>query len=165
MRGFVEMYDRVINFNLKAGVKDEVPFSFEWWKAIELQSKLLVEESEECYDAARYGNSVELLDGCIDNLVIAFKLADMLHQAGYDVMGAFEAVCDNNDEKIFNSYYQAVEEKELLEERDDVEFYIETAYVEGVPYFTVRRLDGKIMKKVGFKAVELEQYCPKQPEM
>lgn len=162
MRGFVELYKRVIDFNTKAGVKDFHFDTMEWWKSVDLQTKLLVEESTEAYDAAKLGDKIELLDGCIDNLVIAFKFADMLEEAGYDIVGAFEAVMDNNDSKVFNSYYEAIEEKEKLEERDDQEYSIETSICNGLPYYSIRRFDGKIVKKVGFIPVNLEEYIPKE---
>lgn len=161
MREFAELYKRVIAFNDKAGVKDEEPFTMAWWKAVELQTKLLVEESTEAYEASKLGDKQELLDGCVDNLVIAFKFAQMLESAGYDVVGAFEAVCSNNDSKVFDSYYQAVEEKEKLELRDDVEYSVETAMYDGLPWYSIRRADGKIVKKVGFVPVSLSEFLPK----
>lgn len=84
----------------------------------------------------------------------------MLQAAGCDVIGAFEAVCSNNDFKVFSSYYEAVEAKEQLEERDDQEYSIETAICNGMPYYSVRRFDGKIMKRVGFVPVELGEFVP-----
>lgn len=160
MKEFVELYKRVIEFNEKAGVKDEEPFTMQWWKAIELQTKLSVEEATEGYDAAQREDIIEVLDGCIDSLVINFKLAQMLQAAGCDVIGAFNAICNNNDSKVFSSYYEAVEAKEQLEERDDQEYSIETAICNGLPYYSVRRFDGKIVKKVGFSAVELDKFVP-----
>ena len=160
MKEFAELYKRVIAFNTKAGVKDEEPFTMEWWKAIDLQTKLSVEEAEEAYDAAQREDVTEVLDGCIDSLVINFKLAQMLQAAGCDVIGASEAVCNNNDSKVFSSYYEAVEAKEQLEERDDQEYSIETAICNGMPYYSVRRFDGKIMKKVGFVPVSLDEFVP-----
>ena len=160
MKEFSSLYKRVIDFNTMGGIRDEEPFTANWWKQLELQTKLLVEEAQEAYDASVYGDKKELLDGCIDSLVIAFKLADMLEKAGYDVVGGFEAICSNNDSKIFNSFYEAVEQKEILEQRDDVEYWIDTAILDNIPYYTVKRLDGKIMKKADFKAVELDAFIP-----
>ena len=161
MKEFVELYKRVIDFNTSAGIRDAEPFTNEWWKSVELQTKLLVEESQEAYDGAVYGNAKELLDGCVDNLVIAFKFADMLQKAGFDVVGAFEAICTNNDSKVFDSFYEAAEEKEELELRDDVEYWIDTAICHGVPKYSIKRLDGKVMKKVGFQSVDLSKFLPK----
>lgn len=160
MGEFAELYKRVVAFNTKAGVKDEEPFTMEWWKAIDLQTKLSVEEATEGYDAAQREDITEVLDGCVDSLVINFKLAQMLEAAGCDVIGAFEAVCDNNDSKVFNSFYEAVEEKDKLEERDDQEYTIETSVYNGMPYYSVRRFDGKIMKRVGFVPVNLDKFVP-----
>jgi len=161
LKEFVELYKRVIAFNDKAGVKDEEPFTMAWWKAVELQTKLSVEEATEGFDAAKVEDLQEVLDGCIDSLVINFKLAQMLEAAGCDVVGAFEAVCSNNDSKVFDSYYQAVEEKEKLELRDDVEYTVETAMYDGLPWYSIRRADGKIVKKVGFVPVSLSEFLPK----
>ena len=160
MKEFAELYKRVIAFNDKADVKDEEPFTMAWWKAIELQTKLSVEEATEGFDAAKVEDLQEVLDGCIDSLVINFKLAQMLEAAGCDVVGAFEAVCSNNDSKVFDSYYQAVEEKEKLELRDDVEYTVETAMYDGLPWYSIRRADGKICKKVGFVPVSLSEFLP-----
>jgi NTP pyrophosphatase (non-canonical NTP hydrolase) len=160
MKEFAEMYKRVVAFNDKAGVKMEPFDTPNWWKAVELQAKLLVEESQESLDAAKLGDKVELVDGCIDVLFLGFMFANMLQQAGYNVIGAFEAVCNNNDSKVFSSYYEAVEAKEQLEERDDQEYSIETSICNGVPYYSVRRFDGKIMKKVGFVPVSLDEFVP-----
>ncbi len=161
MKEFAELYKRVIAFNDKAGVKDEEPFTMAWWSAIELQTKLSVEEATEGFDAAKVEDLQEVLDGCIDSLVINFKLAQMLEVAGCNVVAAFEAVCNNNDSKVFGSYYQAVEEKEKLELRDDQEYHIETSMYNGLPYYSVRRFDNKIMKKVGFVPVSLAEFLPK----
>lgn len=161
MKQFAELYKRVIAFNDKAGVKDEPFDTPNWWKAVELQTKLLVEESTEAYEASKVGDKQELLDGCIDNLVIAFKFAQMLEAAGYDVIGAFEAVCNNNDSKVFSSYYEAVEAKEKLEERDDQEYSIETAICNGMPFYSVRNYYGKISKPVNFKGVDLKPFIPR----
>jgi hypothetical protein len=161
VKDLVKFYKRVVQWNDKCGVQDHPPFSTEWWKAIELQTKLLVEESTEAYDASKYGDAVELLDGAIDNMVIAFKFLDMLDKAGYDINGAFEAICANNDAKIFDSFYEACESKEKLEERDDTEYTISTAVENGLPYYTIRRLDMKIMKPIDFVPVDLSEYLPK----
>lgn len=161
MKEFADLYERVIAFNEMGGVRNEAPMTNDWWRAVTLQTKLLVEESQEAYDGAVYGDATELLDGAVDTLVIAFKLADMLDKAGYDVIGAFLAICDNNDSKIFHSYYEAAQEKEKLEERDDVEYFVDTAYYNGIPYYTIKDMNGKIRKKDGFVGVDLSKFVPK----
>lgn len=162
MKEFAGLYKRVVAFNEMGGVKDYPVFTFEWWKTITLQSKLLVEEATEAKDGAYYQDAVEILDGVVDNLVIAFKFVDMLEKAGYDVIGAFEAICDNNDTKIFHSYYEACEEKEKLEAATDTEYHVDTAVHNGVPYYTIKDMNGKIRKKVDFVGVNLSDFVPKE---
>lgn len=161
MKQLVELYKRVIDWNTKAGVKDYKYDTLDWHRAVELQTRLLVEEATEAMEAAAYGDMKELLDGAVDSFVILVKLIDMLEKAEFDFVEACNEVMGNNDSKIFSSYYEAVEAKEQLEERDDQEYSIETAIYDGLPYYSVRRFDGKIMKSVDFVAVELEEFIPK----
>lgn len=161
MKELVDFYSRVVSWNTRAGVKDHTFPTLDWSRAVELQTKLLVEESTEAYDSSKVDDYVGLLDGCIDNLVIAFKFVDMLDKAGFDIRGAFEAILENNDTKLYPSYYEAVEAKEKLEARDDVEYWIDTAVENGVPWYCVKREDGKITKGVDFKSVDISRYVPK----
>lgn len=160
MKQLAELYTRVIDWNTKAGVKDYKYNTLDWHKAVELQTKLLVEEATEAMNATTYGDMKELLDGTVDSFVILAKLIDMLNKAGFDFVGACNEVMVNNDSKVFSSYYEAVEEKDKLEERDDQEYTIETSVYDGMPYYSVRRFDGKIMKKVGFVSVSLDEFVP-----
>jgi hypothetical protein len=157
-----DYYNQIISWNTKAGVKDHEFSTLDWERAVELQSKLLVEEATETVDAMAVGNMKELLDGAVDTFVILSKLFDMLEKAGFDVERGIQQIIDNNQNKIFNSFYEACEAKEKLEERDDVEYYIETSVLNNISFYTVRRPDGKIAKPVGFVAVELDNFIPKE---
>lgn len=161
MNNLQDYYNQIISWNTKAGVKDHTYGTLDWERAVELQSKLLVEESTETTTAISHGDMVELLDGAVDTFVILSKLLDMLEKAGFDVEGGIQQIIDNNQKKIFNSYYEACEAKEKLEQRDDVEYYVETATLNGLSFYTIRRPDGKISKPVGFVAVELKEFVPK----
>lgn len=161
MNNLQDYYNQIISWNTKAGVKDHTYGTLDWERAVELQSKLLVEESSETIEAITHGDMVELLDGAVDTFVILSKLMDMLEKAGFDVEGGIQQIIDNNQKKIFNSYFEACEAKEKLEERDNKEYYIETAVLNGLSFYTVRREDGKIAKPVGFVAVELKEFVPK----
>lgn len=154
------LYKRVVDWNTKAGVKDHEYDTLDWHKAIELQTKLLVEEATETMEAAQYGDEKELLDGTADVFVIFAKLADMLEKAGFDVHGAIDEVMGNNDLKVFDSFYLACEEKEKLEARDDVEYTIETSGLGGDYFYTIRRYDNKIMKAINHPKVNLEKFLP-----
>lgn len=162
MNNLQDYYNQIVAWNKKAGVKDHVFGTLDWENAVLLQSKLLVEEANETVAAIRYGNLIELLDGAVDTFVILSKLFDMLEKAGFDVESSIQQIIHNNQKKIFNSYYEACDAKEKLEERDDKEYTIETATLNNVCYYTVRRFDGKIAKPIDFVAVELDEFVPKE---
>lgn len=162
MKNLYNHYKAILDWNQKCNVRDEIAFSAEWWRAITLQANLLVEESDEAKEAAVFGDKVELLDGVVDTFVILSKLMDMLEKAGYDVEGAIEAIQANNDKKVYSSFYEAVESKEKLEERDDVEYIIDTGIFNGLPFYSVKKMTGKVAKAVDFVPVNLEEYVPKE---
>jgi len=157
-----DYFNQIVDWNKKAGVKDHEFGTIDWDSAVTLQTALLLEETQETVDAIKYGNMTELLDGAVDTFVILSKLFDMLEKAGFDVEGGIQQIIDNNQNKIFNSFYEACEAKEKLEERDDKEYYIETSVLNNLSFYTVRRQDGKIAKPVGFVAVELDKFIPKE---
>lgn len=162
MNNLQDYYNQIIDWNKKAGVKDHEFGTIDWDSAIILQTDLLLEEAQETVDAIKYGDMTELLDGAVDVFVILSKLLDMLEKAGFDVDGGIQQIIDNNQNKIFNSFYEACEAKEKLEQRDDKEYYIETSVLNNLSFYTVRRQDGKIAKPVGFVAVELDKFIPKE---
>lgn len=162
MNNLQDYYNQIIDWNKKAGVKDHEFGTIDWDSAVTLQTALLLEEAQETVDAIKYGDMTELLDGAVDVFVILSKLLDMLEKAGFDVEGGIQQIIDNNQNKIFNSFYEACEAKEKLEERDDKEYYIETSVLNNLSFYTVRRQDGKIAKPVGFVAVELDKFIPKE---
>lgn len=162
MNNLQDFYNQIIDWNKKAGVKDHEFGTLDWERAVELQSKLLVEEANETISAITHGHMIELLDGAVDTFVILSKLFDMLEKAGFDVEGAIQQIIDNNQKKVFNSFYEACDAKEKLEARDDKEYYVETATLNGLAFYTVRREDGKIAKPVDFVAVELNEFVPKE---
>lgn len=162
MNNLQDYYNQIVDWNKKAGVKDHEFGTIDWDSAVTLQTALLLEETQETVDAIKYGNMTELLDGAVDTFVILSKLFDMLEKAGFDVEGGIQQIIDNNQNKIFNSFYEACEAKEKLEERDDKEYYIETSVLNNLSFYTVRRQDGKIAKPVGFVAVELDKFIPKE---
>lgn len=162
MNNLQDYYNQIIDWNKKAGVKDHEFGTIDWDSALTLQTALLLEETQETVDAIKYGDMTELLDGAVDVFVILSKLLDMLEKAGFDVEGGIQQIIDNNQNKIFNSFYEACQAKEKLEQRDDKEYYIETSILNNLSFYTVRRQDGKIAKPVGFVAVELDKFIPKE---
>ena len=161
MKDLYTHYKNVLDWNTKCNVRDESPDSIEWWRTIDLQTALLVEECQEAQNAATFCDKVELLDGVVDTFVILSKLMDMLEKAGYDVEGAIEAIQANNDTKVYSSYYQAVEAKEKIEDKTDQEHWVDTGIFNGLPFYTVKKMTGKVAKAVDFVPVDLSEFVPK----
>ena len=161
MKDLYNHYKNVLDWNTKCNVRDEAPDSIEWWRTIDLQTALLVEECQEAQNAATFCDKVELLDGVVDTFVILSKLMDMLEKAGYDVEGAIETIQANNDTKVYNSYYQAVEAKEKIEDKTDQEHWVDTGIFNGLPFYTVKKMTGKVAKAVDFVPVDLSEFVPK----
>lgn len=161
MKNLFDFYSQVKEFNQKVGNKFHEYGTLDYWRAMENQSNLMVEESNEGVEAAQLNNAVESLDALCDEFFVwAWKLA-MHEKAGYDVEGALQAVCDNNATKHYDSYFLAVESKELLEEKYDEEMFIETSVVNGVPFYSVKNSKGKTMKPKNFVSVDLSKFVPK----
>jgi len=161
LKSLVEFYNNVKEFNQKVGNKFQEFDTLDWWRAMENQSNLMVEESNEGLEAAKINDSVESLDAVCDEFFVWAWKAAMLEKAGFDVQGALQAVCDNNATKHYDSYYLAVETKEMLEKKFEDEVFIETSVVNGVPFYSVKNSKGKTLKPVNFKSVELKEFVPK----
>lgn len=162
MKDLVNLLEQAISFNYKAGNKVPEYDTFEYWRAVENQSKLMIEESTEGLDAAKVNDPVESVDALCDELFVLAWRIEQHAQAGFDVIGAMQQVIDNNSKKVFNSYYEACSAKEGLEVKYwDEEFTVETSIHNGLPFYTVRDSNNKIRKPVDFVAVELEGFIPK----
>lgn len=161
MKNINESVAATVKWGKKVGRKFVPAYTMEFDKDVTCQSKFNLEEAQEIYNASMLSDYVEILDGVCDNLFTLAQLIAMLEAAGFDVDGAYQAVLDNNNTKVFNSFFEACEAKEKLEERDDVEYFIETNYVEGIAYYVVVRSDGKVMKPHNFVPVDLTRFVPK----
>ena len=162
MKNLVNLLQQAIDFNYKCGNKVPEYGTLDYWRALENQSSLMVEESTESVDATRMNDAIESIDALADELfVIAWKI-EMLQKSGFDIEGALQAVIDNNAKKVFNSFYEACTAKEQIELVKDEECFVETSVYNGLPFYTVRRLsDNKIMKAVDFVPVNLSEFVPK----
>ena len=162
MKDLVNLLSQVIDWNYKAGNKVPEYDTFEYWRTIENQSKLMIEESTEGLDAAKVNDPVESIDALCDELFVLAWRIEQHNKAGFDVVGALQQVIDNNSKKVFNSYYEACSAKEGLEVKYwEEEFTVETSVYNGLPFYTVRDSSSKIRKPVDFVAVELEDFIPK----
>lgn len=102
----------------------------------------------------------ELLDGIVDIAYTLFGLMQAAEQLGYDVDGALEAVCLNNDTKFVKTVEEANETAVMYEEQG---IPVDIRYNEQYDVFAVvRKLDGKVMKVKGYQSVLLDEFLPKE---
>lgn len=160
MKNLQDLIQQTLDWNVKVGNKTHPAYTMEFEKAFELQSKLVLEEAQETYDSALVADYLEMLDGACDALFTLAQNIQLLESAGFDFEGAYQAVIDSNMKKVFNSFYEACSAKEKLEERDDVEYFVETNVHNGLPFYVILRQDGKVMKPVDFEKVSLEKFLP-----
>lgn len=105
-------------------------------------------------------NDSQLLDGVVDIAYTLFGLMQITEQLGYDVFGALEAVCKNNNEKFVKTIEEAKETAVMYEEQGVA---VDIRYNEQYDVFAVvRKSDGKLMKCKGYKSVVLDQFLPKE---
>lgn len=104
-------------------------------------------------------NKKELLDGVVDIAYTLFGLMQITEQLGYDVFGALEAVCKNNDSKMCKTIEEANETAVMYEEQGVA---VDIRYNEEYDVFAVvRKSDAKLMKCKNFTPVDLSAYVPK----
>jgi len=155
-------YKDIVEWNKMAGNTFHHHDSLDFWRAVENQTKLVLEETKETLAACEHGDPVELLDGICDILVTYSFLAELVYQAGFETDLAMRLVNQNNATKIFTTYTKAKETLEALEAKGEIEgLHIEEAVVKGVPYFTVRDGNRKIRKPIDFVSVGLTEALPR----
>ncbi len=105
-------------------------------------------------------NKKELLDGVVDITYTLFGLMQIAEQLGYDLFGALEAVCKNNDSKFVKTIEEANETAVMYEEQN---IAVDIRYNKEYDVFAVvRKSDNKLMKCKGYKSVVLDQFLPKE---
>lgn len=112
--------------------------------------------------SSNYGvvDEEELLDGIADAQYTLFGLMQIAEQLGYDVFGALEAVCKNNDSKFVKTIEEANETAVMYEEQGVA---VDIRYNEQYDVFAVvRKSDAKLLKCKGYKSVVLDQFLPKE---
>jgi len=138
-------YRDVEKFNSIAGVFEECPE-----EKADLYLSLVFEELSETIKAFEERDSVELMDGCVDVMVTAFGLAQVLQKAGFDVEKAMKKVAENNLAK----FPSAVEGCRHLKE------FTATINKEHNVY-VIRDDNGKIRKHEDFQPVDISDCVPK----
>lgn len=162
---FDKLYTMVQQFNMLAGLPQEFDAqSEEFWKRLEQQIKVVVEEVKEMEAAVAARDLVEVLDGTVDVFVTNSGVMDILQKSGVSVYGAGYEVCANNLTKMTQNPALAKQTVVMYDEQH-VPTYIERKIVmDGIyprEWYTVRRVeDNKIMKPFGYQRVSLGKFVP-----
>lgn len=129
---------------------------------------LIQEELNELQESCNLEYVQGVLDDHVDLVVYSTQLESLLERLGCNVIGAKQAVAENNSLKYTASKELATR---WLNEHDNNfgkfkgtnPFYIsENEYGGEIYYCLKRRSDGKVAKFCGFPKVSLDQYTPKE---
>lgn len=157
-----DLINQTIDWNVKVGNKTHPAFTSEFERAAEKQAEFMLEEAQETFDNSVISNYTEMLDGACDVLFTLAYYIKLLEDAGFNFEDAYQAVINNNMKKVYNSFYEACEEKEKLEQLTDEDYTIETNVHNGLPFYVIRNSRGKVCKPVDFVPVNLEYFIPKE---
>jgi hypothetical protein len=124
------------------------------------QTKCILEEAQEAYDAIHVDNDPEaLLDGCVDVMVTVYGLATMLGLSGFDVDSASDTTAANNLTKFTTD--ESVVERTLLLNTEYVAEEYEVPVEEGtVKVFVFKDSNGKIRKPADYVKNDLKAFVP-----
>ena len=129
---------------------------------------LIQEELDELKESHNLRYVQGVLDDHVDLTVYLIQLESLLERLGCDVIGAKQAVAQNNSLKYTTSGALVMR---WLNEHDnnfsqlklENPYYISTNEYEGEIYYCLkRRSDDKVSKFVGFPKVDLDNYTPKE---
>ncbi len=143
-------------WNLKCANKPAEPFTNEYWKSLGDQAERLLEEVQELVDAIKARDRIEAVDAIVD---IDYVLSGAIFLSQHDHEGAMQAVCGNNDLKVFTSRSEceSAAGRIFFENHEDV--HVKDAEFEGKTYYSIKRdSDNKIMKPIGHPKVDLAAF-------
>lgn len=153
---------RVTRFNHIAGNTPHLGADYEYWQQIKNQASRVLEEAQELYDAAQAEDMIGVVDGFADVRYTNEYVEDLLIAGEVETKKAWDAVCNNNDQKFTTSYTYASESKEALEQLD-VDCYLDSTTYEGTLYYVIRRVhDNKILKLKHHESPDLSIFVPKE---
>jgi len=136
----------------------------DFWRSIQQQAALVLEEAKEQYEAAMNRDIVEVVDGAADVAYTQAYMDVMLEEIGVDLNKAKDLVCENNDQKITldEVFARRSATKQLLDNPDD-QFYVDETWYNGLSYFVVKRKsDGKVMKLIGHQSPDIKEAIPEE---
>lgn len=153
---------RVTRFNVICGNAPHMGTDYEYWKQIKNQAKRVLEEAQELYDNAEAENMLGVLDGWADVKYTNEYMEDLLVAGEVNTKKAWDAVCDNNDQKFTTSYTYAKESQDLLES-NGVECYIDSITYEGILYYAVKDIaENKVRKLLHHEAPDIAKYVSQE---
>jgi len=142
----------VYDFNNMCNNFDSVDY-----KKLLAQARVVKEEGEELFTAflAHEGNA-QVLKETVDVLVTITGMVGMLESIGYDVVGAWKVVNENNMTKACD-LVTAQYSKHFFEETTPVEIEYNTQFDK----YLLRDALGKIRKPYNYQKVDVSMFCPK----
>lgn len=154
--------ERVIKFNEIAG---NAPIGLEdkdqFWEQVISQSKLILEEAQEQYDAALAHDLTEMVDGACDVDYLQTYMDILVQESGVNLGCAKDMVAMNNDQKYTLSEDLAVQSAEAQKAKG-VECYVHKTEWRGDTYYLVKRTeDNKVLKLLKHVAPNIRATIPK----
>ena len=159
----LEGFRSVVKFNEIAGAEHN-------YQTVLNKLKIVLEEVNEGFCAffpdgveGRFSdgdvNRKELLDAAVDILYTVFALPRELEALGYDMFGALDAVCANNDSKFVKT---ATEAEMSVRHYQSQGIECKSIYNEKYNCYSIVDSCGKVRKPLGYKSVELDKFLPKE---
>ena len=153
---------RITKFNHIVGAKPKGLYASpeEIWNQLELQSRLILEEANELYDAVKNKDILEVLDGSTDVWYLREYMDDILKSLDIDVAGAKYEVSYNNEQKYTTSAdYAALSWSEYAQQGKPA--VMDAVDYEGKTYYTVK-IDGKVQKLLHHVRPDLNKCIPEK---
>lgn len=133
-----------------------------FWKSVQHQAALVLEESKEQYEAAMNRDIINTVDGAADVAYTQAYMDVMLEEVGIDLSLAKSLVCDNNDQKITTDQEFAKRSAIKLLENAEMVYVDETWYDRMFYYVVKRKLDGKVLKLIGHQSPNIADAIPEE---
>lgn len=148
-----QLIDQVELFNTIAGNLSNVTY-----ENLIAQAKVVFEEGNELFGAVMDKDPNEILKECVDCLVVVHGFAKMLEEQGYDVLGAWSEVNNNNLSKFPKHATVAG-----LSVADYLSRDITVHYTHNEEYdvFVIKNDAGKVVKPIDYKKCSVASYTPK----
>lgn len=153
--------ESVKRFNCVAGNKPSQGDLWEVWKQLKLQGNLVKEEALEVVEACDSEDFANLIKEVMDVKYVLTYMEQLLDAFGVDTVESFNQVCNNNEQKLTQSYLYACDSKEALEEKG-ISCYIEETVYNGETWYTIRDQSGKVRKLKHYESCDLSKYVPEE---